>query len=211
MYCQNWEDKMCFDTLNIEKNKIYKVCETKSKFDMRYEFAFLHKIPIELNRKWLGTPSGFSGGIWVAYSKINLGIRINTIPTKTRKDLLIDQQTFFSNERIVMYSLDFLTSYSINFKNNFSFEPIIGYSFGSITAISNDDINIPRFQGFYIGSMLNKYFKIEKDEYASIFTSFGYDFADYSAINKELRSGCFNISIGVALKVTHYKKQLTTK
>lgn len=213
VFCQKWNNDIYYilgDTTIAEyKNGdifYYKalICESRSKFGLRIEFANSNYYYSEKTSEWLGQHGGPNFNFILTRANSNFGFRFKPWTINPSKDLAFDGVVLPQYADLNPVKLDLYYGYSLNLKYLISFEPYIGYSKSVFSVINQDVLNavyeIPSVRGIISGCTLNKYFRIRRHEYITVFGSFGYGLVDFSKVHIELDKGYYEWNIGIAYK-----------
>jgi hypothetical protein len=186
---------------------VYKAlnCKTRSNFGFRIEVAVSNYYYSQKVEQWLGNHWGPNFNFVFVYDKVNVGFRFKPATVIPKKELVFNSDTLTKAAMLNPVKIDFYLGYSVDFKYKISIEPYLGFSRTIFQVINEDSLNkkysIPSAKGFSSGIVINKYFRIKKYQYISVFASSGYSFVDYRKVNKNLDTGYFEWTIGVAYKI----------
>jgi hypothetical protein len=179
-------------------------CEKRSKLGARIEFGISRFYYNQKTKDWLGNHGGPNFNFILVYDKFNFGFKFKPWTVNPNEELSFDNKILSKYEKLNPIKLDFYIGYSFDFNYNISLEPYLGLSRNIFTVINESDLqetfSIPNVTGFINGITVNKYFRINKYEYLSVFSSFGYSIVDYTKVHNSLGKNYFEWSLGIAYK-----------
>jgi len=178
-------------------------CEKKSKIGFRFELGASHYWYNRNTKDWLGNHFGSNFNFIFVYDKLNFGFCFKPSTVNPKKELQFCGETLTNEAKLNPIKMDFYIGYSFDL-DCLSIEPYLGISRNSFVIINQKELNnnfsIPNATGFINGITLNKYFKIAKYKYISIFSHIGYCIVDFHKVNDNLSNNYFECSLGVAYK-----------
>lgn len=178
-------------------------CEKRSKFGARFEVGISRFHYNQKTKDWLGNHVALNFSFIFVYDKFNWGFRFKPFTINPNKELLFDNKILPKYAKLNPIKFDFYTGYSFDFKH-ISIEPYLGLSRNIFTVINEDELketfSIPSVTGFINGITVNKYFRVNKYEYISIFSNVGYSIVDYKKVHNTLGKNYFEWSLGIAYK-----------
>ena len=196
---------------SIDSFEPYKAvwCEKRSKFGARIEIGISSYYYTQKTRNWLGNHGGPNFNFILTYDKFNFGFRFKPWTVNPGEELLFDNSLLPKYADLNPIKLDFYIGYSFDFKH-ISLEPYLGLSRNIFTVINEGELqetfSIPSVTGFINGVTVNKYFRIKKYEYISVFANVGYSIVDYTKVHNTLGKNYFEWSLGIAYKGFFTKK-----
>jgi hypothetical protein len=184
-------------------------CVKRSKFGARIEIGVSRYHYNQKTKDWLGNHGGPNFNFILTYDKFNLGFRFKPWTVNPNEELSFDGNILPKYASVNPIKLDFYIGYSLDFKH-FSLEPYLGLSGNSFTVIKPDELigifSIPSVAGFINGVTANKYFRVNRFEYVSIFANIGYSIIDFTKVHNALGKNYFEWSLGIAYKGFFGKK-----
>ncbi|MBP1644485.1 MAG: hypothetical protein H6Q16_60 [Bacteroidetes bacterium] len=179
------------------------ICEKKSKLGYRFELGAYHYWYNKNTQDWLGNHFSPNVSFSIVYNKFNLGFRFKPWTVNPKHELQFGGETLTKEANLNPIKMDFYFGYSFDF-DVLSIEPYLGVSKNSFIVINEEELNknfsIPNVVGFINGITFNKYFKIKKYKYISVFGNVGYCIVPFNKVHENLSNNYFECSIGIAYK-----------
>lgn len=158
-------------------------CRTKSNIGFRFDFAISNYYYAEKTTRWIGQHGSPNFNFSLVIDKLNFGLRFKPWTIDQKKELSVNGQLLPATAKLNNIKIDYYVGYSIDFEKLISIETYIGYNSTSLYVI-NEDVLKQKFEfdktgGAIIGTVLNKYFKINDYKYLLVFGTAGYGFVNY--------------------------------
>jgi hypothetical protein len=179
-------------------------CKKVSPWGFRAELAYMRFTYNSKTADWLGNPSGGIIGFAIAHRRVNFGVRFKLATVSPRIPMVISGDTLTRTDTLNPVKIDFHLGYSFDFAGNFSIEPYLGISRNLFYVINEKrtgkSFSIPRVYGLMTGATLNKYLRIKRFQFMSLFVTGGYNFANFKRVNSRLGRGYAEWAVGLAYK-----------
>jgi len=189
-------------------------CMQPSKIGYKIEIGATSINYNETTKNWLGNHWAGTFGFILVYDNFNFGLRTKLWTVNPKGNLVFGLDTLKEEAYLNPIKLDYFISYSQQLTSNFFIEPYIGYSKNIFKVINQNDLNknynIQSVDGLLMGLTINKYFKNNEFNLASIYFSAGFSTAEFKYTNPNLKNGYFEYTIGIAckgfFKMTKFKR-----
>lgn len=208
---QNWDtDIICTDTLITYGNVGVQECQRKTAFSYRVDVGRSQFEYESETTHWIGNHGGVYFGLYGAINQFVFGARFKGTTLTPKNELSFGEEIMTEEVKLNHFKSELYFGYSLDLKYNFSIEPNFGISSMSFNVINEDEINqefdISNNYGVFAGVTLNKYFRIKKNTFFTIFFSGTYGHNDYSRVHPELNGGYLDWTVGIAIKQSFQRK-----